>query len=290
MPAHLMTKKVTYMTYICNTAVNDDGENTNPLHWTWNAPTFDDFDADADGVMLPKPIATLDLSHALSIVTGNQEPMMANYRVCDLQVAIVPVDGILDDNNKSDFFAGLVRYYETNDRRKGALRLGRSVNKKIRDASVDAATSLLGQSVPAYQGFRFNMSAQDSEVAYATSEKIVGWAQEEWSMYSLFGALNIRMGTPNEVNSLWQSRSGGQSYFPWSSQCTNYSTATDDSGQQADYRGSGNLICANSHIDVCGGLMQISVDYSSAGGSAAWVDDDYYLSVTIGIEGRPEEF
>lgn len=252
---------------------------TQGTKWIYNAPLYDDIDADNDGVMTPNHGALVDLSDLASQILGQQVPQSARYTVRRIWMGLKNVDDA-DDNDESTFFGGTIRWYYPSQHRMKALALARQAEKFDEASEVDADSFFLSDA-PNYNAVRFgwqsdNITGFDTDqVRYQTAEDFSGMDGSEWNLGTVFDLYN-QMFPPVKNDSLWNGRAGTASCkIPWTCAAASGVGSGDAPAVRTDFN-SGSI-----EAQVLAGLLYVVVADSS-GDEVGGNDDDYYL--TFGVE------
>lgn len=264
--------------------------------FTWGPDQSDaDIDIDNDGFMSVR--GQLDLSHAMSQVTGKQQSMLANYRVAYLRVQLVNVDspGVNPDNIGGAFFGGTFGWYSPTKHNVKALQMLRKLHQlNIRESGGDFLSAT--PSLKSYKGLRLGMRDHHADVFGQT-------AIPQWNIASTgttnptFGALfqAYNNSNPNDAadysNEMWSDRTGNLNTLGWSASSIN-SEMNLNAGAGITFAPDTNDFEWNggdNYIDVLGGVMNFNVDYCCTASPLTivppFVDDDWVVKVTVGVLG-----
>jgi len=249
------------------------------FRWGHEAPSGGDIDVDNDGEVLPPHEFVIDLSEIASGVLGYQASMMKAYRLHGYSVTIRPRDDAFD-NDQAAQFAGIINCYPATEHALKALKLARKVEKADESTQVDADGLFLSDDID-YSGFRYGWSTfQTGTVQHETGNSIAGMSNT-WLISEIFGIYDD-MTEPQQSNALFGGRAPEHMHLPWRAGWGTYpSGAVINEGGGFDC---GTDIYYKTSLDILP-LLRGYVRYST-GDEEGFVDDDYYVSVTL--EFTPE--
>lgn len=235
--------------------------------WTEDAPVGGDIDIDNDGIIDSPHQFEVDLSKIASKVLGKQSSMMSSCRLNHIEVVIVPTDGVVD-NDESSQFMGRIWWTPPTDHCINALKLARKAEKANESSEVDA-DSLFLTTDNDYVGFRYGYNASSGVVDHQTASAIAG--MPAWTLSALRTVYNAA-NPATKTNALWTGRFPEECNLLWE---TMRASGVGD-GDSPPANGHGKYDLGHLSLPVIRG----AVEWSSCDETGA-VDDDYDLWLTI---------
>lgn len=234
------------------------------------------------------PRLLVDLSHAASLMLGQQVPMSASFRLRGMTIGFSPKeeDSIVGVNNESDgAFNGRCLWYTDTDHGRKALSLARQMEREMESDELDSDSFLLSNSLD-YSAVRFGMSADDDVLFQTVSGGALDdLGFEQWNLGAVMGAYT-QMTAPPQDNALFHGRAPGRQSFGW--------VASHSSGDQIGLGeevelGNGGWITPiwfqqGLMHDVLAGLIEIQITGSTMAGGEGTILDDWHTEVTVDFE------
>lgn len=244
--------------------------------WIFNAPAFDDIDADNDGVITPNHGALIDLSDLSSQMLGQQVGQHAKFKIRRIWLSLRNNDDGTD-NDESTYFAGSFRWWHPTKHRLRAMSMARQIEKYNEADQVDGDSFFLSTDND-YSGLRFGWGSTVDfgvdQVRHQSNEAITGLPGTQWNLWDIFQAYNA-MTTPAQTNQLFGGRAGTRaSMLPWCAASASGDGAGDAPALLTDFN-SGMI-----SQEILGGLLYLNVSHSS-GDEVGGQDDDFYVAVGI---------
>lgn len=242
----------------------------------------------------------VDLSTMLSEQLGKQLSMMSTYRVKGFQISLRNVNNVAD-NDAALMYGGSVGWYAPTRHRIDALQHAREYKRSVGNLEDDTNDPFsYWRNDRKYTGLRFNWSSDADSVGGATHDHTTALAGTEFSLNEIFDHYNQAIGgypseegydnAGGEGDAVWVSRTGlnqTESVY-WTSTMVNRVQTNDlvDDGEWFDPRSDGwsFIAPANTHLPVLGGLLRVSGFHTNTD-APGLVEDEYYLQMTIMVEG-----
>lgn len=250
----------------------------------------------------------VDISTLLSEQLGKQMPQMATYRVKGIQMSLRNVND-LNDNNYALAYGGSVEWYVPTAHRIDALQYAREFARE-RGAADSAGLGAPYQSYQGqkyYKGLRFNWDA-DGQVHGAMNDETGLLGGYEWDLYNMFNGYNLVLGgTPagegyissgDGGSALWNTRVGvGEVDSLYFNIAYTNSILNDEAVEEGrnDWSFAPSFqdwsvdAGANNHFPILGGLLHVTGFHSNTDNPRLLeVEDDYYIQMTVIVEGWEE--
>lgn len=243
-----------------------------------------DIQIDNDGEMANTQIL-VDLSAALSTRLGKQMSQMSVYRISHIQIRLVNVNDGLDNESGANF-GGRIHWFTPSKHRMDAMKIARTLERKAESIEVDADSFLLSTDKD-YSGIRFDWDGGDyaGHTRHATSENFTGLVGSTWDLEELFDVYqDMKMpATDAPSNYLWyDGRCGSTEQIGWTA---SYQNSQDNNTDYYNPRSDVFTFMPKSPIEILSGMFTIDVIDSSVDSPFLGGDDDYYVEVSVGIEG-----
>jgi len=246
----------------------------------------------------------VDLTHILSYKLGKQLSQMATYRVSYIQMDLRNVNNVLD-NDTSLTIGGVTRWYCPTKHRVDALQFARQYKRNMRlgDQAGSSDPFTPWQNDTHYQGIRFNWSGDDDIGTGQTTDDTAVLAGTNFSLKEVFEHYNDALGgtpgnegrpTSGEGQALWNTRTAGteddaEAYYWVTTFQNRMPTAdfVDDGETHMSFSNIHTLDLGQRHIEVLGGLLYVEGVHTNTD-TAGIAEDEYYIQMTIGVEGWSE--
>jgi hypothetical protein len=255
----------------------------------------------------------VDISRILSEQLGKQMSMTSTYRVKGLHVSLRNVDNT-NDNNYGITCGGRVQWYTPTKHRIDAIQYAREYMRDLNAGlrSDDGSPFAPYADQKSYRGLRFNWDA-DGQVRADLEDETSVLPGDNWSLYNILHYYNrAKGGDPSDEgylsdgtmgSALWNTRTGTNDpdSMYWNAGYRNSAlqdigdviTSGIDQGidwifQPESHPWDWDAGSAN-HLPVLGGLMRFTFDHTNTDNPRFGdVNDEYYLQVSIMIEGWEE--
>ena len=257
----------------------------------------------------------IDLTEIMSLQLGKQLSQMANYRLSYVQIDLRNVNNTLD-NDASLCVGGHLQWYSPTKHRVDALQALRDVDRMERKLNDVISAGSPGfpfsfSDGKNYSGLRFNFKSDDEVDDAAPNRFSSIFSGSEYSLVETLVHYNTAMGgTPEDEGydtsgmgqALWETRTGSgldsrdSVYWVTSYQnrITDMSglgftpeTDGDDSEFHSPVSRPWTLDLGNRYVSVLGGLLHLDVIHSNTD-TAGLAEDEYFIQVSLGIEGWEE--
>lgn len=243
-----------------------------------------------------RPIAVIDLSAALSHQLGRQIAQNQTFRVSYLSVECCNADDTLD-NKESAAFQGRVRWYSPTHHRVEAYQMYRDAWRSYYTASTntlafdDEGTAVGGGT---YKGLRMGLVEPDAVDGSAVGEQVPFQSTDPFTdiegtvpnLNPIFNAYDkvLPSGAVDKkpANALWTSgRTGYPDGIDWAVSFKNTGdNALNAAETHFEWSGDADVMC---------GLLCLDIGHSATQRSIVFTDE-YFIRVTIGVEGWGGDF
>lgn len=235
-----------------------------------------------------KPGAVIDLSAAISMVTGRQVTQNQTFRVSHLSVVIENDDG--GTNNEECLVAtGRFRFYSPQDHRINAYQAYREIwRDHYRGGTTTSMAFGTSGSGGAYKALRVGLSEDfaNEQVPFGSIDPFTdvgGTNPNLAAMFDAYDAANANAGSEYS-NRLWlDGRTGHPESVLWAGYNRN-SSGSGDEGMIGSFHHD-----YSSPLKVMCGLMHFTVDTTQSDDAFSF-DDEYHIRIGIGVDGYGGEF
>lgn len=235
-----------------------------------------------------KPSAVIDLSSAVSMVTGRQVTQNQTFRISHLSV-VIENDDFGDDNHECLVATGRFRYYSPQDHRINAYQTYREVWKNhYRGGTTTSMAFSAAGTQGDYKALRLGIGEDYNleQVPFQSNDPFTDVDGSFSNMSEIFKAYDNANGTLGEEfgNRLWlDGRTGHPEALCWSAFNRN-SGSSGDEGMINSFH-----MNFDNPLKVMCGLLHFTVDTTQADDSFSF-DDEYHIRIGIGIDGYGGEF